>query len=108
MNNVIEVEEIFFDDLVDDLVKSWAKYKSATNEKEKDEAWIDSVILLDQAMAQYLYDWRDTDISEQTETATVLIDEILDSEMCRYILEDKLKDEGKSAKSNISVDTPNK
>lgn len=58
-----ELEEI-----IDELVKSWSKYKSAKDENEKEQGWIDATIHLDNAITQYLKDWSDTDIVDQTET----------------------------------------
>lgn len=62
--------------LIDELVKSWAKYKSATDENEKEQGWIDATIYLDRAMAQYLKDWSDTDIVDQTETYEYITNEM--------------------------------
>ena len=72
------------DEIIDELVKSWTKYKSATNEDEKLDAWVDTTIHLDNAMAQYLYEVSDTDIAEQTATATFVFDELSDCNPQKY------------------------
>lgn len=66
------------EEIIDDLVKSWKKYKSETNEDKKLDAWVDTIIHLDSAMAEYLYEVSDTDLAEQTETATFVFEELSD------------------------------